>query len=144
MYRRKNNCNCNGNGNYGNYENNGYNMVSTRDESIRNAEQALNNGGTPSGVVRNFNNNNNTMNGENYNIGNSNNFNNYYNRYNNYNVTDVNYVRNYVQDINVIHYNTETVNMGTQYMGSRTIIADDSCNNNNSNNPCKKSCKCNE
>lgn len=138
MYRRrKNRFECNENGQYSeNSEfNRGY-IPSTRDDSIRNVEEAINNGETPIGVVRNFNNGNTDMSGTNYNIGNSNNVNNYFTRVNNFNITDVNYVRNFVQDVNVIHYNREIVNMGTQYTGSRTIIADDSYDN-DCDNPCR-------
>lgn len=58
---------------------------------------------------------------------NKNYYNNYYNRFNEYDVKECNYVKNYVKDCNIIHYDSETIFCGCEYLGCKNIVEDKKC-----------------
>lgn len=79
-------------------------------------------------------NNSQDINGQDYVVENRNYYNNYYTRYNNYYVNNIDINKDFVKDVNVYHYSSETVYEGCEYLGSSTVVQNDNgssgCRNN--------------
>ncbi|MGL5151340.1 MAG: hypothetical protein ACRC7N_12305 [Clostridium sp.] len=78
------------------------------------------------------------VNGKNANVVTKDYYNNYYTRYNHIYVKNYKVVKDYVYDYNVVHYSTDTVYNGCQYLGSSCHAENEG--NNSGNCGCRPCC----